>query len=118
MTEINGIYPGQNYNVDLSALLSDKSTEEKDQFSKILSSLMAPPPPPPPPQNQNGPMDTEKLKKLSELISSSTSMSDSEKEEILALIEEMASYIEENDLGAIFTSMQPRRELTDEPRFH
>jgi len=116
MSEINGINPVQNYNIDFSALLSNSSEDKNEDFAGILSSLIAPPPPPPPPGQNKGPMDLEKLDKLAQAISSSSSISDSEKEEILAVIEEMTEYINDNNVESILASFQPRKELTDEQK--
>ena len=113
MSGINNISNNPNFMIDYSALLSDdsKKKSEKDEFSEILSSLMTPPPPPPPAKNP--PMD---LEKLSEVISSSASISDSDKEEILSLIETISKYAEDNDIDSLFASLRSGAALTDDQK--
>ncbi len=113
MSSINNISNNPNFMIDYSALLSDdsKKKSEKDEFSEILSSLMTPPPPPPPAKNP--PMD---LEKLSEAISSSASISDSDKEEILSLIETISKYAEDNDIDSLFASLRSGAALTDDQK--
>jgi len=113
MSSINNISNNPGFMIDYSALLSDdsKKKSEKDEFSEILSSLMTPPPPPPPAKHP--PMD---LEKLSEVISSSTSISDSDKEKILSLIETISKYAEDNDIDSVFASLRSGAALTDDQK--
>lgn len=112
MSSINNISNNPGFMIDYSALLSDdsKKKSEKDEFSEILSSLMTPPPPPP---AKNPPMD---LEKLSEVISSSASISDSDKEKILSLIETISKYAEDNDIDSVFASLRSGAALTDDQK--
>lgn len=112
MSDISNISGISNSKIDFSSLLSDETKKKtgQDLFSEILSSLMAPPPPPPP---KDQPMD---LEKLSEIISSSKSISDTDKKELLSLIDKIVQYTEDNDLQSIFASMYSRKELTEDQK--
>ncbi|MFA5105160.1 MAG: hypothetical protein WC527_08300 [Candidatus Margulisiibacteriota bacterium] len=103
-SSINGI---SGSNIDYSVLFKNtKKKSDQDLFSEILSSLMAPPPPPPP-------MD---LEKLSDLISASTSISDTDKDKILSLIEKISQYKKDNDVDSILSSIRAGTELTSDQK--
>ena len=108
MTEVSSIgsTSGYTYDYNLGELSGkDKNNDEK-KFQDMLSAILTPPPPPPPHDHH---MD---LSKLSELISSSTSISYTDKSKILSLIEKISQYKKDNDADSILASIRSGKELT------